>query len=145
MNPVFAYPKSRFESAAMIDLRSREERARLSPSALKGFFNIVQRWQLEDDESRELLGSVSSSTYYEMKKNPSKTVGVDRITRVSYLIGINKALHVLYGDPLADRWVKMPNTNMLFSAHSPLELMMQGGIVAMQQVKALLDSRRCGL
>jgi hypothetical protein len=39
----------------------------------------------------------------------------------------------------------MPNTNMLFSAHSPLELMMQGGIVAMQQVKALLDSRRCGL
>ena len=145
MKPNFAYPKSRFEPAAMIDLRSREERARLSPSALKGFLNIVQRWQLKNDESRELLGSVSSSTYYEMKKNPSKTLGVDRITRVSYLIGIHKALHVLYGDPLADRWVKMPNTNMLFSAHSPLELMMQGGIVAMQQVKALLDSRRCGL
>ena len=103
------------------------------------------QWQLEDDESRELLGSVSSSTYYEMKRNPSKTLGVDRITRVSYLIGIHKALHVLYGDPLADRWVKMPNTNLLFSAHSPLELMMQGGIVAMQQVKALLDSRRGGL
>ena len=145
MNPVFAYPQSRFEPAAMIDLRSREERARLSPSVSKGFFNIVQRWQLEDDESRELLGSVSSSTYYEMKRNPSKTLGVDRITRVSYLIGIHKALHVLYGDPLADRWVKMPNTNLLFSAHSPLELMMQGGIVAMQQVKALLDSRRGGL
>ena len=129
----------------MIDMRSHEERARLSPSVSKGFFNIVQRWQLEDDESRELLGSVSSSTYYEMKRNPSKTLGVDRITRVSYLIGIHKALHVLYGDPLADRWVKMPNTNLLFSAHSPLELMMQGGIVAMQQVKALLDSRRGGL
>ena len=145
MNPVFAYPQSRFEPAAMIDLRSREERARLSPSVSKGFFNIVQRWQLEDDESRELLGSVSSSTYYEMKRNPSKTLGVDRITRVSYLIGIHKALHVLYGDPLADRWVKMPNTNLLFSAHSPLELMMQGGIVAMQQMRALLDSRRGGL
>ena len=77
MNPVFAYPQSRFEPAAMIDLRSREERARLSPSVSKGFFNIVQRWQLEDDESRELLGSVSSSTYYEMKRNPSKTLGVD--------------------------------------------------------------------
>ena len=129
----------------MIDMRSHEERARLSPSVSKGFFNIVQRWQLEDDESRELLGSVSSSTYYEMKRNPSKTLGVDRITRVSYLIGIHKALHVLYGDPLADRWVKMPNTNLLFSAHSPLELMMQGGIVAMQQMRALLDSRRGGL
>jgi hypothetical protein len=39
----------------------------------------------------------------------------------------------------------MPNTNMLFSGHSPLELMTQGGIVAMQQVRALLDSRRGGL
>lgn len=145
MNPAFAYPKSRFEPAALIDLRSGEERARLSPSALKGFFNIAQKWQLKDDEARELLGSVSSSTYYEMKKNPSKTLDVDRITRVSYLIGIYKALHVLYGDPLADRWVKMPNTNMLFSGHSPLEWMMQGGIVAMQQVRALLDSRRGGL
>ena len=44
MNPVFAYPQSRFEPAAMIDMRSHEERARLSPSVSKGFFNIVQRW-----------------------------------------------------------------------------------------------------
>ncbi len=145
MNPVFVYPQSRFESAAWIDLRSGEERARLSPSALKGFFNIVQRWQLKNDEARELLGSVSSSTYYEIKKNPTNTLDVDRITRVSYLIGIYKALHGLYGDPLADQWVKMPNTNMLFAGHSPLEMMMQGGIVAMQQVKTLLDSSRSGL
>ena len=145
MNPVFVYPQSRFESAAWIDLRSGEERARLSHSALKGFFNIVQRWQLKNDEARELLGSVSSSTYYEIKKNPFKTLGVDRIARVSYVIGIHKALHVLYGEPLADQRVKMPNTNMLFSGHSPLELMKQGGIVAMQQIKTLLDSRRCGI
>ena len=145
MNPVFVYPQSWFESAALIDLRSGEERARLSPSALRGFLNIVQRWQLKNDEARELLGSVSSITYYEIKKNPTNTLDVDRITRVSYLIGIYKALHVLYGEPLADQWVKMPNTNMLFSGHSPLELMKQGGIVAMQQIKALLDSRRCGL
>jgi len=145
MNPTFAYPQSRFEPAALIDLRSNEERTRLSPSALKVFFNIVQRWQLKDDEARELLGSVSSSTYCEIKKNPTNTLDVDRITRVSYLICIYKALHGLYGDPLADQWVKMPNTNMLFSGHSPLELMTQGGIVAMQQVKALLDSKRCGL
>jgi hypothetical protein len=100
---------------------------------------------LKDDEARELLGSVSSSTYYEMKKNPFKTLGVDRIARVSYVIGIHKALHVLYGEPLADQRVKMPNTNMLFSGHSPLELMKQGGIVAMQQINTLLDSRRCGI
>ncbi len=82
MNPAFVYPQSRFEPAALIDLRSNEERTRLSPLALKGFFNIVQRWQLKNDEARELLGSVSSSTYYEIKKNPTNTLDVDRITRV---------------------------------------------------------------
>ncbi len=30
----------------------------------------------------QLLGSVSSSTYYEIKKNPTNTLDVDRITRV---------------------------------------------------------------
>jgi hypothetical protein len=65
----------------LIDLRSVKESTRLSPSALKGFFNIAQNWHLKDDEARELLGSVSSSAYCEMKKNPFKTLGVDRMYR----------------------------------------------------------------
>lgn len=141
----YAYPKSRFEPAVLVDLNAREERERLSQSALKGFFKLAAAWKLRDDDARQLLGGVSSSTWYEWKKNPSRVLEVDCITRISYLLGIYKALHILYGDQLADRWVSMPNTNLIFGGHTPLAVMLSGGMPAMQMVRQLLDARRGGL
>jgi hypothetical protein len=137
-----AYPKSRFAAPAPVDLNAKGERERLSRSALRGFFRIVERWGVRDDAARELLGGVSSSAYYEWKKNPSRTLEVDRITRISYLVGIYKALHILYGDKLADEWVNLPNANPIFGGMTPLAYMAAGGLVAMQTVRKLLDARR---
>ena len=137
-----AYPKSRFTAPAPVDLNSKPERERLSRSALRGFFRIVERWGVRDDAARELLGGVSSSAYYEWKKNPSRVLEVDRITRVSYLVGIYKALHILYGDKLADEWINLPNANPIFGGATPLAYMLAGGLVAMQTVRKLLDARR---
>lgn len=145
MNFAYVYPKSCFEPATVINLNLGEERARLSPSALKGFFNITERWKVKDEQARELLGGLPSSSFYELKKNPNKTLDVDRITRISYLVAIYKALHILYGDTLADNWVRMPNQNRLFNGVSPLEFMETGGIIAIQSVRALLDTRRRGI
>lgn len=142
--PAYAYPASRFEPPAHADLSARADRERLSPNALRGFFAIAERWKLRDDEARELLGGVSSSAYYEWKKKPERTLDVDRIVRISYLVGIYKALHILYGDELADEWVRLPNRNALFGGRSPLEYMISGGLVAMQTVRRLLDARRGG-
>ncbi len=139
-----AYPASRFEPPAFVDLSARSERERLSPAALRGFFAIADRWKLRDDEARELLGGVSSSAYYDWKKKPERTLDVDRIVRISYLVGIYKALHILYGDELADEWVRLPNRNALFGGRSPLEYMIAGGLIAMQTVRRLLDARRGG-
>ena len=141
----FAYPASRFEPAALIDLNSKAERERLSRSALSGFFRIVERWKLRDEDARELLGGISSSAYYEWKKNPDRILEVDRITRISYLVGIYKALHILYGDKLADEWVRLPNSNAIFGGRTPLAYMMAGGLLAMQTVRKLLDARRGGV
>ena len=140
-NPL-AYPASRFDRTPLVDLSSKAERERLSRSALKGFFRLAERWRLRDDAARELLGGLSSSAYYEWKKNPDRVLEVDRITRISYLVGIYKALHILYGDKLADEWVKLPNTNAIFAGRTPLDYMMAGGLLAMQTVRKLLDGRR---
>lgn len=145
MNLAYAYPGSRIQPDVLIDLSSREERERLSPAALKGFFRLVQSWSLRDEDARELLGGVSSSTYYEWKKNPDRVLEVDRITRISYLIGIYKSLHIQYGDKLADEWVSLANSNRIFSGRSPLQYMIAGGIFAMEIVRSLLDARRGGL
>ena len=70
---------------------------------------------------------------------------MDRITRISYLIGIYKSLHIQYGDKLADEWVSLANSNRIFAGRTPLQYMMAGGLLAMQTVRSLLDARRGGL
>ncbi|MCC2955428.1 MbcA/ParS/Xre antitoxin family protein [Massilia sp. IC2-477] len=145
MSLAYSYPKSRFEPAVLVDLNSRSERERLSRSALLGFFKLAASWQLRDDDARELLGGLSSSSWYDWKKNPDRVLEVDRITRVSYLLGIYKALHILYGDKLADEWIHLPNTNQVFGGRTPLAYMLGGGLIAMQTVRKLLDARRGGL
>ena len=145
MNLAYAYPKSRFEPTILVDLSSRAERERLSASALKGFFKLAAAWQLRDEYARELLGGLSASSFYDWKKNPERVLDADRITRISYLLGIYKALHILYGDKLADEWVHLPNTNIIFGGRTPLALMLGGGMLAMQTVRQLLDARRGGL
>jgi len=145
MNLAYAYPKSRFEPTVLVDLSSRAERERLSASALKGFFKLAAAWQLRDEDARELLGGLSASSFYDWKKNPERVLDADRITRISYLLGIYKALHILYGDKLADEWVHLPNTNIIFGGRTPLVLMLGGGMLAMQTVRQLLDARRGGL
>ena len=140
-----AYPSTKFEPGGVVDLSSKVERERLSGSALRGFFNLTSRWGLKDDVARELLGGISSSSFYDWKKSPDRLLDVDRITRISFLSGIYKALHILYGDKLADEWVTLPNTNVIFGGHTPLQYMLARGLIGMQTVRKLLDARRGGI
>lgn len=145
MKLAYSYPVSRFEPAVVVDLNSRIARERLSKSALKGFFNLAHAWGLRDDEACILLGGLSSSAFYDWKKKPDRVLEVDRITRISYLLGIYKALHILYGPELADSWIKLPNNNIIFAGKTPLAYMQEGGLLAMQTVRKLLDARRGGI
>jgi len=142
---VLAYPETRYAAPELVDITSREECARLGPSALKAFFNIVKLWQLRDEDAMRLLGGMASSTYYAMKKSPRRTLDPDTMLRISYLVGIFKALNILHGKALADRWVTLPNRNPIFRGSAPLEYMIRGGIPAIQLVRRLLDARRGGL
>lgn len=140
------YPNTRYDPAPLVDLSSRSERERLGPSALKAFFNIMERWGVRDEDARQLLGGVTNGPYYEMKKAPaSRMLDADKLLRVSYLVGIFKALNILHAKKLADEWVQLPNTNRIFAGQSPLAFMMAGGAPAMQTVRRLLDARRGGV
>jgi Protein of unknown function (DUF2384) len=140
-----AYPATRYDPAPLVDLTSRAERARLSASGLKAFFRLADRWGVRDEDARALLGGVSNGPYYKWKKEPERLLDADTLTRISYLIGIFKALNILYGEKLADEWVQLPNSNRIFGGRTPLEYMMRGGVPAMQIVRRLLDARRGGM
>src|SRR5213080_3327452 len=134
--PQLTYPDTRYQPSTLVDLASKAERERLSPSALKAFFNIVDRWGVRDEDARQLLGGVTNGPYYEMKKNPKgRVLDADNLLRISYLIGIFKALNILHGQPLADEWVRLPNTNRVFAGSTPLAYMIKGGVPAMHTVR----------
>ena len=140
-----SYPRTWHQAPRVVDLASRHERERLSPAAARTFFKITARWRIRDEDARTLLGGMSNGPFYQMKKNPDRVLDTDRLTRISYLIGIFKALNVLYSAKLADAWVQLPNSNPLFGGQTPLAYMMKGGLPAMQTVRRLLDARRGGM
>jgi Protein of unknown function (DUF2384) len=115
----------------------------MSGPALRSFFRIASAWQLSVNEQRALLGWPAPSTYHKYKSGDTGTLSFDTLTRISLVLGIYKALHILYPDlQLADRWVKLPNGNPLFGGKPALALMAGGGIDGLLQVRRLLDARR---
>ena len=126
------------------DLSSRAVQERLSRSAVSAFFKLAQAWQLRDESARQLLGGVSNGMFYQLKSGQKKTLDQDKLTRISLLIGIFKALHVLYSRKLADAWVNLANANPMFQGAAPLPYMIRGGVPALVRVRQLLDARGGG-
>jgi hypothetical protein len=126
------------------DLSKREVQKRLSPAAVKGFLRLCELWELRDEDARLLLGGISNGAFYELKKKARGTLDQDRLTRVSLLTGIFKALNILYSKKLADCWMQLPNENPMFGGEAPLAYIIQGGVPAMLRLRQLLDSRRGG-
>ena len=127
------------------NLSDAATRARLSPTAIKGFLRIMEKWGVRDPDARQLLGGISSGSYYGLKKEPKhRVLDQDTLTRISLLIGIFKALNILYSKSLADAWITLPNSNPMFRGTSPLAYMLQRGQPGMVSVRQLLDARRGG-
>jgi len=132
-----------YSSQSAPDLSDPATRRRLSPAAVKGFLAIMDKWNLRDPEARQLLGGMSTGSFYALKKEP-RTLDQDTLTRISLLIGIFKALNILYSPKLADAWISLPNTNPIFRGLTPVAYMIQRGQPGMLSVRQLLDARRGG-
>lgn len=120
-----------------------EVRGRLSAPAMRTFLNVCAAWNLSVNQQRGLLGWPAPSTYHKYKAGQIGTLSFDMLSRISLVLGIYKALHILYPQAeLADQWVKLRNANPLLGGKPPLELMVDGGIDGLHQVRRLLDARR---
>lgn len=117
--------------------------ADLSEAALEGFFHIAERWGLSTREQTALLGQPPRSTFFAWKKGERTVLSQDTLERISYVLGIWKALRILIPDePQALAWVRRPNDNPLFEGAPPLQKMTQGRILDLADVRRLLDARR---
>jgi len=114
----------------------------LSGSAIEGFLTIAERWHLSIDQAGALLGDLPRSSAYKLRPTP-KTLGMDQLTRISYVVGIFNALHILLPDALADAWMTGPNDNHLFRGQSPLDFVIRTCIPG-HDVLSMLDALGSG-
>jgi hypothetical protein len=118
----------------------------MSAAGLRAFFNIARDWGLNSEQQMVLLGLPGRSTFFKWKAAPeSADLRRDTLERLSYLLGIYKALQILLPDPgAADAWVKKPNDAPLFGGRSALERMLGGNVADLLAVRQYLDARRGG-
>ena len=109
------------------DLADPATRSRLSAPAIAAFFAIVEKWELRNEDAMTLLGGTSNGRFYELKKNRKGVLSQDELTRISLLIGIFKALNILFSQRLANQWTSRPNSNPMFNGAPPLDLLVRGG------------------
>jgi hypothetical protein len=133
-----------FSADKAIDLSTREAQTHLSRAAVPAFFKLTQAWSLKDETARQLLGGISNGAFYQLKGGEKKTLDQDRLTRISLLLGIFRALNILYSRKLADAWINLPNANPMFQGETPLAYLIKGGVPALMRLRQLLDARRGG-
>ena len=104
---------------------------------------LLDHWQLAPADQAALLGlsAQSRSTIARYRRGEPLADSADLIARAGHLLGIHKALRIVFPQDrdLAYRWPSMPNRR--FGGRPPLEVMKQGfeGLLA---VRRYLDFER---
>jgi hypothetical protein len=132
-------PKPLREASREVDLHSRASREKLARMVVR----LFEHWNLAAPDQAALLGlsAGSRATVARYRKGEPFGDSADLLARAGHLLGIHKALRILFPQDrdLAYRWVSAPNRR--FGDRPPLEVMKQGfeGLLA---VRRYLDFER---
>jgi hypothetical protein len=111
--------------------------------AMEAFFNLVSKWKIDGvDNKRKLLGGPSESLFYKWQRGEVGNVPHDTLVRISYLMGIHKALKMLFSgnNERGYVWIKKPNID--FGGQSAYERILAGEITDLAFVRQYLDAMR---
>lgn len=109
--------------------------------ALKVFFNIMNEWGGRNSDQIILLGRPCSTTFYNWKKEKVWSLSADTMERISYIVGVYKALGILFPTrEQANAWIKKPNSH--FSNESALGYMLKGSKMHLNEMHKYLVAQR---
>lgn len=125
--------------------KTADKRRDMGAAAMRTYPGISRAWGLKEHEAALLLG-VPDSTYRRWKQAPDQArLDVNHLERMSLILGIYKALHILLPNrEAADSWLQRPNSNPLFAGHSPLERLLSGQVSDLYVIRQHLDAARGG-
>ena len=135
--------------ATSLNLSEPATRLRLTPAAIDGMIRLAELWRLNTEETCLLLGDMSERSWFRLKKqgrvDRTLRLSQDMLTRISVMGGIFKGLRLLFSEPLADDWIRLPNRGALFGGRSPLAVAIERGIPGLLEIRNHVDALRGGL
>jgi hypothetical protein len=110
--------------------------------AIKTVFRILDAWEATPREAQQLLG-IAPRTYQAWRASPPARPDRDKLERASYILGIWKALRILFPSNGAyRRWPRLANSAPLFAGKPPMDIMASGNVSGLYRVRAWLDGWR---
>ena len=107
----------------------------------RAFIKLAGLWGLSDEQASVLMGDISVRTFRRWKAGEFGRAGIDTAARLSNIMGIHKALRLLFKEPARGySWVKRSNT--AFGGATALEVMLGGQITDIMRVRRYLDAVR---
>lgn len=104
--------------------------------------NLFRAWGLTDEQAAILL-DLPLRTYRRWKAGEPGRLGRDGKARLSNLIGIHKALRLIFREPQRGyAWIGAPNG--AFGGRSALDVMLGGELTDLMRVRRYLDAERGG-
>jgi hypothetical protein len=108
--------------------------------ARRVFARIAALWSLSEDEQNAILCQPVEEAF--QFDDGSGDVQIEMLERVSYLIGIYRALHAIFpNDDQADRWIRRANMAPPFGGLPALALMCTGRVSDLASVRQYLDAQ----
>ena len=109
---------------------------------LRAVVNLFARWRVTDKQAAILL-DVPVRTWARWKVDAPGRLSRDGKTRLSNLMGIHKALRIIFGkSDRAYEWINAPNA--AYGGCTALEVMLRGDLSDIVKVRRHLDADRGG-
>ncbi|MDE2149481.1 MAG: DUF2384 domain-containing protein [Gammaproteobacteria bacterium] len=116
-------------------------------AGLRAVLALADKLELTRRQLSALLGCPERTLYHWKKQTDAGGLSTplprDTLERLSYLLGIWKALRILFPDDgRAAGWLRRPNAAPGFGDHSALERMLAGQVADLYFVRSYLDGWR---
>ena len=104
--------------------------------------NLFRLWGVTDEQAAVLL-DMSGRSFQRWKSDGPGRMSRDSKARLSNLMGIHKALRIVFREPQRGyAWIKAPNR--AFGGASALDAMLGGELTDLMRVRRYLDAERGG-
>jgi hypothetical protein len=104
--------------------------------------NLFRLWGVTDAQAAIIL-DLPRRTFARWKAGEIGRIGRDGKARLSNLMGIHKALRIIFREPARGyAWIKTPNA--AFGGASAMDVMLNGELIDLMRVRNYLDAERGG-